>query len=94
MTSILSRPTRGEGDPAKFQKFFRRRRLGGPKKGPNFWMLSKKWTPRGLRWLQIGPKSKVIVNAEYYFFILGPEGLKYTNVVQKPQFWTKSRKST
>ena len=74
------------GDPAKFQKFFRRRRRLGPKMGVKFWMFSKKWTHRGLRWLRIGPKSKVIVNLEYVFFILGPEGPTYTNLFQKPQY--------
>ena len=37
--------------------------LGGPKIGPKFWTLQRKWTRQGLRWVRIGPKSNVIQSA-------------------------------
>ena len=90
MTSILSRPTRGTRPNSKNSSG------AGGVWAPKWWPdvgCFQKWTHQGLRWLRIGPKSKVIVNAEYVFFILGPKGPKYSNLVQKPKFWTKNHEN-
>ena len=57
----------------------RKRRLSNIGMEPKLSFSSRKWNRQGLRWLRIGPKSRVIMNAVYDFFVLGHEDPTYAN---------------